>query len=331
MAALHSLTDRENARRIIAFDKPQRIVPRVPAYMLKYQGVDHEEYTGPGDDHALGSTWFDIWGVGWRKEMDGVMGLTCFNPLSTVHSLASYRWPDPDDERICGRIHAMVSDFPGGDLFLGGSHRDTLWEKAYMLVGMENLMLYFHTEPGFVREVLRHIMDFQLGIARHYAQAGVEYAALGDDLGTQIGPLISPRTVQEFLVPEYRRLFAFYGGRGTIIEFHSCGRIDWMLETFIGLGVDILNPLQATANDLAAVRAATQGRLALAGAVSSGLVMEGPPERIVAEARCCMRLLGREGGYFCRTDQSLPYPQAHSDALAEAIAEYGRYPPAPIE
>ena len=27
--------------------------------------------------------------------------------------------------------------------FLTGHHRDTLWEKAYMLVGMENLMVYF--------------------------------------------------------------------------------------------------------------------------------------------------------------------------------------------
>jgi hypothetical protein len=34
-----------------------------------------------------------------------------------------------------------------------------------MLVGMENIMMYFYTEPGFAREVLRRIMDFQLGIA----------------------------------------------------------------------------------------------------------------------------------------------------------------------
>ena len=36
--------------------------------------------------------------------------------------------------------------------FLAGQHRDTLWEKAYMLVGMENLMVYFKTEPEAVHE-----------------------------------------------------------------------------------------------------------------------------------------------------------------------------------
>jgi hypothetical protein len=37
-----------------------------------------------------------------------------------------------------------------------------------MLVGMETMMVNFLTEPEFVREVLHHIMDFQLGIAAHY-------------------------------------------------------------------------------------------------------------------------------------------------------------------
>jgi len=84
----------------------------------------------------------------------------------------------------------------GHDRFLAGSHRDTLWEKAYMLVGMEALMMYFLTEPEFVRDVLHHVTDFQLGIAQHYARLGVEFVALGDDLGTQLGPLLGPRIVE---------------------------------------------------------------------------------------------------------------------------------------
>jgi hypothetical protein len=40
------------------------------------------------------------------------------------------------------------------------------------------------------------------------------------------------------------------------------------------LGVDLLNPLQATANDLAAVRTKTQGRTALMGGVSSAMLMK---------------------------------------------------------
>jgi uroporphyrinogen decarboxylase len=254
------------------------------------------------------------------------MGLAKGNPLAEVAHLKEYRWPDPDDERICGRIYDAVEAYEGGDQFLGGRHRDTLWEKAYMLVGMEAMMAYFYAEPAFAREVLHRIMDFQLGIAEHYIQLGVEVVQMGDDLGTQRGPLLGPKIVSEFLVPEYERLFRFYKKRGVLITFHSCGDVSSVLEPLMQLGVDVLNPVQATANDLDEVRSRTQGWMALQGAVSSATVMDGPVDRIVSEVRERIWQLGQQGGYFCGWDQGLPFPEEHTAALQEAIEEYGRYP-----
>lgn len=71
------------------------------------------------------------------------------------------------------------------DVFINGRHRDTLWEKAYMLVGMENMMVYFYEESEFAKEVLGKIMDFQMGIAKLYVENGAEVICLGDDLGSQ--------------------------------------------------------------------------------------------------------------------------------------------------
>jgi uroporphyrinogen decarboxylase len=320
---------KENALRIIRFDRPKRIVTGAPAYGVHYRGCNHESYDDGGHNCPVGTTWTDVWGTVWRKELEGVMGFPQHHPLAEVDSLRTYQWPDPDDERICGRIYRMAEEFPGGELFLCGSHRETLWEKSYMLVGMEGLMTYLFTEPDYAREIFRRVMDFQLGVAKHYLAAGIELAALGDDLGTQLGPLLGERIVEEFLVPQYRRLFDLYKRNGVLIGFHSCGNIQSALETFMDLGVDVLNPVQATANDLGSVRAVTQGRMALQGAVSTATIMAGPVERIAAEARQRMWQLGREGGYFCGPDQGLPFPQAHVEALHQAVAEYGRYPLAP--
>ena len=317
---------RENALEIIRFGRPERIVSEIPQYRLCYLGCHHEGFDGSDENGPVGSEWVDIWGTAWRKEQEGVMGFMRAYPLDEPGKLRGYRWPNPDDERICGKIHAMRREFAGGDLFLGGSHRDTLWEKAYMLVGMENMMVYFHTEPGFAREVLHRIMDFQLGMARHYLAAGIEFANLGDDLGTQRSLLLSPRIIEEFLVPEYERLFGLYRAHRVPIGFHSCGKIEEALETFIRLGVNVLNPVQATANDLERLRTVTQERMALKGGVGSAIIMAGPPARIEAEVRARIRQLGRNGGYFCASDQDLPYPRAHREAFAEAVARYGRYP-----
>lgn len=317
---------KENARRIIHFNHPERVESAPPLYTLQYQGCNHEGWTDTlGDNHLLGARWVDVWGVGWHKIQEGVMGLPEECPLAETGNLAGYAWPDPDDERICGKIYRLAEAFPGGDVFLSGSHRDTLWEKSYMLVGMENMMAYFFSAPDFAREVLHRIMDFQLGIARHYVSLGVEFVQLGDDLGTQRGPLLGPRIVDQFLAPEYERLFTFFKAHHVLIGFHSCGNVSSVLELLMRLGVDVLNPVQATANDLDRVRAVTQGRMALQGAVSSATVMDGPVERIQAEVQARIRQLGQYGGYFCGPDQGMPYPPAHMDAVREAVREYGRY------
>jgi len=319
---------RENALRILHFDHPARVVEGMPVYELLYTGVNHEDYDGGGGHHLpVGSRWQDIWGVGWHKIQEGVMGMPVINPLAEMEHLRRYRFPDPDDERICGRIYQMKAQFSGGDVFLAGSHRDTLWEKSYMLVGMENMMAYFLTEPAYARDVLHHIMDFQLGIARHYLACGVEFVQLGDDLGTQSGLLLSPRIIHEFLAPEYRRLFELYRSHGVIIGFHSCGKIEAALDLFMELGVAVLNPIQASANDLDSLRQRTQGKMALQGGVSSSIVMEGPAERIEAEVRRRIQQLGQQGGYFCAPDQGMPYPPAHLDAFHAAVERFGVYPP----
>ncbi len=320
------MTDKENALRIIRFNNPERIVGGLPAHCLAYHGCNHEGYLGGGHHLPVGSTWVDIWGTTWHREHEGVMGFPRGHPLAEVAALKNYVWPNPDDERISNALYEGRRQFPGGDLFLAGFHRDTLWEKAYMLVGMENMMIYFHTEPDFVREVLRGIMDFQLAIARHYLSCGIEVAMCSDDLGTQRGPLLGPRILREFLVPEYRRLFDLYRSKNVLISFHSCGCVEEIVGDLMELGVNVLNPVQATANDQVKVRRLTQGRMALQGGVSTATIMDGPVERIVLETRRAMWRLGREGGYFCGPDQDLPFPQAHLDAVHQTIEAQGRYP-----
>jgi len=322
------MTDKQITLEILRFGQPARVLEGPgPQHHLRYFGVNHESTDGVDHDAPVGTRWQDIWGTVWHKEHAGVMGFPRGNPLTDLpRDLAAYRWPDPDNERLCGQIYANAAGWDRATTFLSGNHRDTLWERAYMLCGMENMMCNFLTEPEATRELLHRIMDFQLGIARHYLAVGVEMVGFSDDLGTQHGLLLSPEIIHAFLVPEYRRLISLYKAHNVMIDFHSCGHITPLLETFIALGIDCLNPIQATANDLAEVRRITQGRLTLHGGVSSALLMDGPVERIHAEVRRCLSLLGREGGYFCAPDQYLPFPEEHRQAFTDALTEFGSYP-----
>lgn len=321
------MKEKENTLHIIRFGNPERVTGGCPSHTIGYLGCNHEGFDGGGHHLPVGSVWRDIWGTEWHREHEGVMGFPRGAPLAGLPAaLDGYSWPDPNDERIVQQIYEQAKGWKREDTFLCGSHRDTLWEKCYMLVGMENAMCYFYTEPAAMREVLHRIMEFQMGIARHYLQLGIEMVSMSDDLGTQSGLLLSPALIEEFLMPEYRRLFALYKAKGVLVNFHSCGHIEPLLDVFMQLGVDILNPVQATANNLDTVRTRTAGRMALQGGISSGLIAAGPIPAIRAEV--CRRIwqLGRDGGYFCGPDQGMPWPQAHIQALLDAIAEFGTYP-----
>jgi len=322
------MTDKENALRIIRFDHPERVMEGAPSHYMAYRGCNHEGYEGGGHHLPVGSVWRDIWGTEWHREHEGVMGFPRHGPLEELpEALHGYSWPDPNDERLVSQIYQQAQGWKREETFLYGSHRDTLWEKCYMLVGMENAMCYFHSEPEAMREVLHRIMDFQLGIAQHYLKLGVEMVGMSDDLGTQSGLLLSPDIIHNFLVPEYRRLFTLYKAHKVLINFHSCGHIEPILDVFMDLGVDILNPVQATANNLEEVRRKTQGRMTLQGGISSGLIAKGPPSAIRREVRRRLWQLGRQGGgYFCSPDQGMPWPEEHFQAFRQAVIEFGRYP-----
>ena len=66
--------------------------------------------------------------------------------------------------------------------------------------------------------------------------------------------------------------------------------------------------------------------MALAGGISSALVMDGPIGRIREKVKETIGLLGRNGGYFCQPDQGLPFPLENIEAFNQAVEEYGKYP-----
>jgi uroporphyrinogen decarboxylase len=154
----------------------------------------------------------------------------------------------------------------------------------------------------------------------------VELASPGDDLGTQSSLLISPQIFHDFLLPEYKRLFELYKKNGVLINFHCCGHVEPLLDIFTEIGVDILNPVQATANNLRSVRERTRGKITLCGGISTHRLMLDSVDDIENMVKRTMALLGADGGYICTPDQHMPFEKDKLDALIQTVEEYGKYP-----
>jgi uroporphyrinogen decarboxylase len=307
---------KDNFLKAIYFDEPEYI-PRTNENVIvafEFEGNFKME------------DWTDMWGVEWKITRSDMVPFPKGNPLRDLDKLEQYTFPDPDDLEFTERHKRFLSSVDRGKHLIFGSLTYFMFERAWALMGMENFFKAIHTHPKEVKRLLHEIADFNIKVFERYLEIGVDGVTFSEDLGHQYGLMISPKKFREFFVPEYRRIFEPLLREGKIIDFHSCGCIQDIVEDLIGLGVTILNPVQARANDLMSIKRRCAGRMALKGAIDSHLLMLGPIEKIRAEVKRVIGILAPGGGYVIGPDQAMPFPQENLNALWDVAEKYGRYP-----
>lgn len=71
---------------------------------------------------------------------------------------------------------------------------------------------------------------------------------MGDDLGTQNGPMLSPRLYKELIAPAHKKIYDYIHAHSKAAVFlHCCGGVYDLIPSLIEEGVDILNPVQTSA------------------------------------------------------------------------------------
>ncbi|MFX0069564.1 MAG: uroporphyrinogen decarboxylase family protein [Candidatus Hermodarchaeota archaeon] len=108
--------------------------------------------------------------------------------------------------------------------------------------------------PSKVEKFLDMLMEFQLTTLKvifSYIGDVVDIIRIGDDLGENKGPLISPRIYRKIIKPYHIELCDFIKKHSSMkIFFHSCGSITPIIPDLIEAGIDILNPVQLSANNM---------------------------------------------------------------------------------
>ena len=79
----------------------------------------------------------------------------------------------------------------------------------------------------------------------------IQAIAINSDLGTQNGPIVNPKLYEELCVPYIKEFCSFIHNESDLKVFmHSCGSIEPMIGPIADAGVDILNPVQISANNM---------------------------------------------------------------------------------
>lgn len=219
----------------------------------------------------------------------------------TVEEIEAFRMPQVDwfdldtlSDRIGDKHEQYYIRMQGGCVF----------ELAWQLRGMEQLMIDFVEEPELAHALLKKICDFDCAyIEKMLTVAGdkIDMVYGYDDIGGQKGLLMSPAMIEEFVLPYHTRINKVIKKFGKKHMFHSCGAIFSMIGKIFDVGIDVLNPLQpnAVGMDLSQIKESygTQGSF-LGGVDIQDLLPHGTPEEVYRRSREIIRIMSQNGGYI---------------------------------
>ncbi len=257
----------------------------------------------------------DMFGVVWRKDPQGDFGQVVDYQL-TEPSLKGYEFPKPDEAVVRRKCEALAARQPRQ--FTMYTIGFSLFERAWTLRGMENILMDFVLHPEFVDALLEHIVQYNcevMDIVCQYPE--IDGIFFGDDWGQQHGLIMGPAHWRRFLRPHLQTMYSYAQRRSRYVAQHSCGDIAAVFPDLVELGLDIYNTFQPEIFDIAAMKR-TYGRdLTFYGGISTQVLLpKEPPDIVRGEMRRIMDLLGREGGYIVAPTHAMPHDIPLENMLA---------------
>lgn len=237
----------------------------------------------------------DVFGVVWDRSVDKDIGIVVETPLKGP-SLQGYTFPNPLDERFFADIPEKIARY--GDRFRVFQIGFSLYERAWTLRGMENLMMDFLDHPRFVHDLLAHIVEYNLAQVQEALRYDIDAVYFGDDWGAQRGLQMGPRLWKEFIHPALQRMYAAVRQAGRYVFIHSCGDVDELFPDLIELGLNCFNPFQPEVMDVLSLLEQYRGRLVFHGGLSTQRTL--PYGSVDDVRRETLKLIeaGRQGGYI---------------------------------
>lgn len=256
----------------------------------------------------------DRFGVRWDRTVDKDIGVEC-NTVVTEDNLDDYRFPDPDDECLYAGAQKAI-DNAEDTVILGGIGFLT-YERAWSLVGMQNLLEAMVLNKPFVHELLKRITDYNLQVVKNACELKIDGIRFGDDWGMQTGLTMGEDLWREFIKPCIMRVFKYVKSQGKFVMIHSCGDVQAIFPDIIECGVDIFNPFQPEVMDVFEVKRMYGDKLSFFGGLSTQRTLPyGTKEETIAETRMLLDEIGRNGGYIASPAHDIPKDAKPENVMA---------------
>jgi uroporphyrinogen decarboxylase len=285
--------------------------------------------------------YIDSWGTG-QSEIKPGEWFPNVHPMQnakTLEEIESYPgWPDTHDPSRVAHVREQARRLAAEKEY---AILATPWllfpfERAHAMQGLENFLVNMSLEPDFAAALLQKIADYCKKLMGPFLEElgdNVDIIKIGDDLGTEESLMISPRMYRKILKPIHADFISFIKTRTKAkVLFHSDGDVAPLIDDFVEIGVDILNPIQTSAgtmSDLHALKKRHGSNIIFCGGIDTRKVLPcGTVDEVRKEVRRVIEQLGPGGGFMAGAVHTImnDVPPENVLAMVDAVKEFGQYP-----
>jgi len=251
-----------------------------------------------------------------------------------LRAIRDYSWPDPAWMDPSG-IRADALRYRRQYAILGGDW-SPFWHDAIDLLGMENLYLAMYDQPEVVDAVMGHLVGYYAAVSQRIFDAAgdaIDIFFIGNDLGSQTGPLLGEAFFRRFVLPHLVRLIDLGHAYGLKVMMHCCGGFAPLIPALIEARLDGLHAIQPCCEgmDLRTLKAEFGAKILFNGCIDSHHVLiKGTPGSVRERTREVVEIMKPSGGFVAGASHDSileETPVENVVAMFDAIREFGGYAP----
>ncbi len=317
------MTSKERVQLVLQWCKPDRLPFNF--WMDRRLMANFEEKYGPywRPRHFGADVWESFvlypWPSGERRYENGTSWL--IKPLlDSVEELPGLELPDPDTDSYYDLLRKDRKELP--EVFMTGALISPLGILDGIR-GFQNFFLDVYDAPEILDDFGAKVAQINARLAENMIECGIDCLYLMEDLGSRDGLLMSKAHLDRFIIQPLIPALEVAKSHGLPVFFHTDGAVMDILDRFVELGIDMVNPLQPHLNDHQLFHQKYHGKLGLyGGGDNTYIIPESTPEEVRRHVLDLFHLHGAEGGFIFSThDIPLETPLENVEAMLEALKE----------